>query len=102
MSEYQGVLQVVATVFVKPGEEARFLKVAEKILAPTRAEDGNISYELHESLTNPSEFMFLEMWGSKSALDLHLKTEHMAAFFDNVMPLFSAPPDIKTFRRLRN
>lgn len=101
MTDYAGVVQVVANVFVKPGDEEKFKAAAARIVGPTRLEDGNVSYELNQSLTNPSEFVFLETWGSKTALNLHLATEHMAAFFDVVKPLFSAPPVINTFRRVK-
>ena len=43
---------------------------------PTRKEDGNIRYQLHQSADEPDTFILYERWQSLGELDAHLKAEH--------------------------
>ena len=48
-------------------------------VAPTRAEKGCIQYDLHVSDTEPTKFMFYEIWESKNALQAHSVSPHILA-----------------------
>jgi quinol monooxygenase YgiN len=70
---------VLAQLKAKPGEEEAVKEALVAMVAPTRKEDGCICYNLHQSNSDKSQFMFYEQWASKSALDAHGKTAHMKA-----------------------
>jgi quinol monooxygenase YgiN len=46
------------------------------MLAPTRAEDGCILYDLHQVEGSPDEFFVFERWASAEAHHKHLETPH--------------------------
>ncbi len=69
-------IQVVATIYAKPGSESLVEDILRELIAPTRAEAGCVKYELFCNSANPSEFVFIEEWISREALDAHIKTTH--------------------------
>ena len=78
----------IAIAKVKPGTEGAFKASVEKILLPTRAEGGNVSYHYAQSIDDPTEFIFVEVWKSNAAIDLHMNTPFLKRFFAEVGPLF--------------
>ena len=78
--------------------EARDSAIAEmtKMLAPSRAEEGCISYTFYENPLIPNDFIFVEEWESGDAIKIHFATDFFKAFFDALGPLVAAPPAIKT------
>lgn len=49
--------------------------------APTRAEPGNLVYDLYQSPTVKHEFMRFEVWRNPKALEEHKMTPHLQASF---------------------
>lgn len=49
---------------------------------PTRAEPGNVVYDLYQSPDNENEFMRFEVWRSAEDLELHKATPHLKASFE--------------------
>lgn len=50
--------------------------------APTRAEPGNLRYDLYQSTNNPNHFMRFEIWRNPQALEYHKQTPHLKASFE--------------------
>ena len=73
----EGAVILVAQVKAKPGEEDTVKKAALAMVEPTHKEEGCIVYNLHQSNSDKSQFMFYEQWTSKQALDAHMQTPHM-------------------------
>ena len=61
------------------------------MLTPTRAEDGCISYELHQVEGSPDEFFFFERWASTEAHHKHFETAHLQDLLA-IMPKLVAQP----------
>jgi quinol monooxygenase YgiN len=72
-------LTVIAHVRAKPGHEARVREILMGLIAPTRAEQGCIDYDLHASNENTREFVFYENWATPEHLDIHAKSAHILA-----------------------
>ena len=70
---------VIATIRALEGHEEAVLDSLKQLLAPTRAEEGCLNYDLHRDLEDPGCFCFHENWESQAHLDRHLKTDHIAA-----------------------
>lgn len=72
---------VILAVIVKakPGEEQAVKDALQSLVEPTRKEPGCICYNLHQSKSDKSKFMFYEQWASQAALDAHGKTPHITA-----------------------
>jgi quinol monooxygenase YgiN len=89
------VIYVVATLTVKPETRAEFIAGATACIKETRKEAGNIAYDLHESVTDPTKMVFVEQWDNAEALGPHRKSEHMRAFGSIAANCLSAPPKIE-------
>ncbi len=53
---------LIAYMRVQPGTEQTFLKEAEAVVEVSRKESGNLIYELHQSVTNPQQFVLSNQW----------------------------------------
>ena len=71
------LLTVIAFMRAKPGQEDELRAALRGLIDPTRAEDGYVNYDLHESITDPGLFYFYENWESGEALDAHLDAPHL-------------------------
>jgi quinol monooxygenase YgiN len=89
------VIYVVATLTVKPETRAEFIAGATTCIKETRKEPGNIAYDMHESVTDPSKMVFVEQWENAEALVPHRATEHMKAFGRIAAQCLTAPPKIE-------
>lgn len=73
------IVHVVAHIEAAPGNEDLVNEVLHSYLAPTRAEQGCIRYDLFRDTANPAKFTFIEEWETLEDLQLHAKSEHLAA-----------------------
>jgi len=80
---------------VKPETRADLIAAATACIQETRKEPGNIAYDLHESVTDPTKMVFVEQWENPEALVPHRTTDHMKAFGRVVVKCISAPPKIE-------
>ena len=93
---------VIAAIRVRPGAEARARDLLEQAVAPTLEEPGCLAYELHQSTTDPTEFMFYERWSSDAALAAHAaSTEpHRALLRQQIGELADGRPTLTRWRRV--
>jgi quinol monooxygenase YgiN len=89
------VIYVVATLTIKPETRAEFIAAATACIKETRKEPGNIAYDLHESVTDPSKMVFVEQRENAEALVPHRGQEHMKTFGRVAVKCFTAPPKIE-------
>jgi quinol monooxygenase YgiN len=94
-------LTVIARVRAKPGQESRLLQELKRLPAPTRAEAGCISYDLHQSQSDPALFVFYENWASQAALDAHFETPHLKAALKMVPELVDGTVDITKWTKVK-
>jgi quinol monooxygenase YgiN len=70
------------------------------LVAPSRAEEGCINYDLHQSIDDPTLFVFYENWVSREALERHLLTPHSLAFDERTSGLLAAEAEITFWEML--
>jgi quinol monooxygenase YgiN len=97
MSEF---LTVVACLRAKAGEHARLREELQRLVAPTRAEVGCVTYDLYGSKSEPGFFMFHEVWRSAEDLEAHFKTPHMVAISKLLPELLREPMDLTKWTKL--
>ena len=89
---------VIARFFVTPGQEAAFEQRALKAVEFVRKAEPDIIYRLQRSTTNPSQFVFYEVYPSQAAFDRHVK-ETLPAFAKEVGPrpegMLARPPEVE-------
>lgn len=83
---------VVASFLAKPGKEKALRAKLLAMVAPTRAEKGCVSYDVHVDQANPAQFYFIENWKDEGTLAAHLKTPHFTKLIVNGTPSLIAGP----------
>jgi quinol monooxygenase YgiN len=73
----KGGVVLTAMVKARQGREDAVKEALLSLVEPTRKEPGCLCYNLHQSESDPTQFMFYEQWASKGALDAHGTTPHM-------------------------
>lgn len=85
---------LVARLKVKADAVDAAKDAALAIVADSRAEEGNINYDVHQAIDDPSVFVWHETWRNKAAIDEHFETTFFQNFFAAVQPLAVEPPVI--------
>lgn len=67
----------IAHLRAKPGSEKLLEEAIMACVAPTRAEEGNVNYDLHRNLDDPTVFVIYEGWKGKEAMETHFQTAHV-------------------------
>lgn len=60
----------------KPGQEPLLEAELRALLAPTRREEGCLTYNLHRSLDTPGAFLLHEVWATREHHRRHTNTPH--------------------------
>ena len=87
-------LNVVAVIIAKPGSEDAVREAMKALVAPTREEEGCMSYHLSESTVAHGTFITVEEWSAPSDLDLHMQTPHIQEALAVLGSELAAPPAI--------
>ncbi|HSJ39342.1 MAG TPA: putative quinol monooxygenase [Planococcus sp. (in: firmicutes)] len=86
-----------ANLQVKPDQEQAFLEEAKALIQASRAEAGNIRYDLMKSTEQAGHFTMVEVWGDAEAVAAHNTSEHFAAFGQKVPAFMAAPLEVNVF-----
>lgn len=65
----------------KPGQGDSLKAHLLSLTAPTRAESGNLHYDLYQSVEHPDEFLRWEVWSDRAALETHKQTPPLRESF---------------------
>lgn len=84
MADGLGDEVLTAVTFIRglEGKEEELKRELLGLAGPTRAEPGNITYDLYQSPTMKNHFMRFEVWRNADALEIHKATPHIKASFD--------------------
>lgn len=82
MSSNTDLLTAITFIRGPEGDEQDLLTELLSTTAPTRAEAGNLKYDLYQSTVNKNYFMRFEVWRSPQALEDHKLTPHLKASFE--------------------
>jgi quinol monooxygenase YgiN len=98
----ESTVTVIATIKVKPGLEERARQVLRDIVPPTLKEPGCLAYDLHQSASDPTEFLFHEKWVSDEALAAHAASTaaHRVALRSQLGDLLDGAPAVTRWRRV--
>ncbi|MDX5593477.1 putative quinol monooxygenase [Pseudovibrio sp. SPO723] len=90
---------IVAEIISKPGEIENLKAEVLKLIEPSRAEPGNISYELHRDLEDDNKLVMIEQFKDEEAFQKHAASEHFQSFGESAKP-YLAGVNIKKLNRL--
>jgi quinol monooxygenase YgiN len=92
-------LTVVAIIRAFPEKYPVVRAELQQLIAPTRAEEGCLNYDLHEDTEDPALFIFHENWASPEDLDRHLESAHIKACLTAIDGMLESA-DIRRMRRI--
>lgn len=78
---------VIATFKTPLKDRDELLAASRPCIEATRKEDGCLSYDLHQSVSDPDQVVFVERWRDREALELHFQSAHLAAWKRAAGPL---------------
>lgn len=84
-------VKLVVLISTQAGRGQDQIDAFEKLAPLVRDEEGCIQYDLHPVDGQPDQFVLLERWASKAALEAHAASAHMAAASKH-NPTFRAGP----------
>lgn len=90
-------VRIIAKITGQPDKTAELKSVLQDLVAPTRSEKGCISYQLCQSTDDTAEFVFIEEWADRAAIDAHMKSAHVQSAFAKARPLLAKAPEIRNY-----
>lgn len=94
------MIQIMARITARPGNESELLAVLQDLVLPSREEAGCVSYELFQNEDEPSEFVTVEQWRDHLAADNHLATPHVQRAIALAATLLAESPRIHRYRHI--
>lgn len=91
---------VVVRIKAKPGIEARVKQELFNLLAPTRAEQGCINFDMHQAPNDASLFLFHENWESEEDLKRHFETPHIKCWIEAAKGLLAEPMELTKWHKV--
>lgn len=67
---------VTAKWTARPGEENAVAAAVEQLIEPTRAEPGNLFYQVHRDPNDKAVFFFYEQYTDQAAMEAHAASPH--------------------------
>ena len=87
--------RVIAKLLLKEAASLEFFhQCTTDLIVQSRAEDGNISYDLYQHTTESTSFLFVERYRDQEALERHFSSEHLGTFLAQVAALLKNEPEI--------
>jgi quinol monooxygenase YgiN len=83
-------LQVIAYYSIAPGNEQAVADLLPRLAEASRAEPGNVSYNVYVQLGDASEVVILEQYESPESFAAHRETDHFQQLgFGAIIPMLS-------------
>ena len=88
------MIVVVGRVRTDGDKRDALIRIGQTVAAASRQEAGCISYRLYENTETQNEFVFIEEWESREALQRHFATSHINEFMRAIPETLVSPPDV--------
>lgn len=86
--------RVIAKLEPRKTSAEEFKYYTEGLIEKSRAEEGNISYDLYQNAFDKSDFLFIEIYRDQEAVNSHFSSEHLTSFLAKVKPLLQKEPEV--------
>jgi len=80
-------VKTVAILSAHAGRVEELRKVLENMVSPSRAEPGNLQYNLWKVESEPHRFVLEEIYTSEAAVDAHRTTPHFRNYLSQIASL---------------
>jgi quinol monooxygenase YgiN len=89
------MIVVVGRVRTDSERRDELIQIGQAVARASRGEPGCIGYRLYEDTEVPNDFVFVEEWADREALQEHFGTPHIERFMRAIRDVIVAPPDVK-------
>ena len=90
-------VRVVARIKAQPDKVVEVRRLLLSLVEPTRKEPGCVTYELLQNTEDPTDFTFIEEFGSDEAFKSHTASDNIRAIGPKLEPVVVEAPDIRTY-----
>jgi quinol monooxygenase YgiN len=73
-------VKIIALLTARPDKQEALETLLTGMIAPSRAEPGNLRYDLWRDQTAPARFVLDELYASSEAVAAHRETPHFRAY----------------------
>lgn len=73
---------ITARNILKPGKKEKFYEAVRSLIEASRAEEGNISYDLYEDIADRDAVCFIESWIDAASIDAHNRSGHFTEWIE--------------------
>lgn len=80
-------VKVTAVLTARPGKAAELRALLESLIAPSRAEPGNLRYDLWADPADPNRFVLDELYVDGAANTAHRATSHFQHYLSKINDL---------------
>ncbi len=94
------MIKIVAKMPVKPDQVENFKSMAKELVEKSAAEEGNITYSLNVSKSDPNCLTFIEFWKDEAAIAAHNATEHYTTIIPKLAKLCEGKSQVELFELL--
>lgn len=79
--------KIVAILAARPGKADALKELLFGMVAPCRAEPGNLRWDIWQDQTNPERFVLDELYVDSAAIAAHRETLHFKDYFSKINDL---------------
>jgi quinol monooxygenase YgiN len=95
------MITVIAKIKVQQGKESEFEQAGRSMVAHVKAhEPGTLTYVLHRSAKDPTEFVFYEVYRDQDAFTAHSGSDTMKTFAKGLGGLLAGRPEIAMYEEI--
>ncbi|WP_311269598.1 putative quinol monooxygenase [Sphingobium sp. WCS2017Hpa-17] len=80
-------LKIVAILTARPGKAEALRALLDAMLAPSRAEPGNLRYDLWRDQAEPTRFVLDELYVDDAAIAAHRASPHFQTYLATISDL---------------
>lgn len=80
-------VKIVATLVAKPGKADQLKDLLLAMVAPCRAEPGNLRWDIWQDQAERSRFLLDELYESEASVTAHRQTPHFANYLSRINDL---------------
>jgi quinol monooxygenase YgiN len=77
-------VKIVAVLTALPGKSEALKALLDGMLAPSRAEAGNLRYDLWQDQADPARFVLDELYADQAAVTSHRATPHFQDYLARI------------------
>ncbi|WP_132391229.1 putative quinol monooxygenase [Novosphingobium sp. PhB165] len=80
-------VKIVATLVARPGKAEALRALLDGMIAPSRAEPGNLRYDLWVDQAQPDRLLLDELYANQAAVESHRASPHFQNYLSQINDL---------------